>query len=164
MNVICRLLQVDKLRTTSYKASTNAAVERFHKTLNGMLGRVIADDQRDWDVWLPYVVSAYRSSRHESTQYSPNFLTLGREVRAPVDLMFGTGDPATLPTAKNYDVYADEVARRFEVAYRLVRQQLGTTALRTKHYYDLRVRPATYNVGATKGGWKNGSENLLRYT
>jgi len=38
MNEVCRLLDIDKQRTTAYKASTNAAVERFHRTLNSMMG------------------------------------------------------------------------------------------------------------------------------
>jgi len=41
---------------------------------------------------LPYVVAAYRSSRHESIRYSPNLLMLSRENRAPVDIVHGTGD------------------------------------------------------------------------
>ena len=87
MREICRLLDVDKLRTTAYKASTNAAAERFHRTLNSMIGRMIDENQRDWDSLLPYVMAAYRSSRHEATQFTPNYLMLGREVRAPVDIV-----------------------------------------------------------------------------
>jgi transposase InsO family protein len=34
MRAVCQLMDIDKLRTTAYKASTNAAIERFHKTLN----------------------------------------------------------------------------------------------------------------------------------
>jgi len=60
MREICRLLDVDKLRTTAYKASTNAVVERFHRTLNSMIGRTIDEFQRDWDSLLPYVMAAYR--------------------------------------------------------------------------------------------------------
>src|SRR5664279_3081097 len=67
MREICRLLDIDKLRTTFCKASTNAAIERFHRTLNSMLGKVISEKQHDWDLWLPYVMAAYRSSRHDST-------------------------------------------------------------------------------------------------
>jgi len=33
MREVCRLMNVDKVRTTAYKASTNAAVERFHRTV-----------------------------------------------------------------------------------------------------------------------------------
>ena len=68
MNEVCRLLEVDKIRTTAYKASTNAAVERFHRTLNSLLGRTIDENQKDWDSLLPYVMAAYRSSRHEATK------------------------------------------------------------------------------------------------
>jgi transposase InsO family protein len=73
MRAVCRLLDIDKLHTTAYKASTNAAIERFHRTLNSMLGKVVAEHQRDWDAWLPFVMAAYRASRHESTGYSPIF-------------------------------------------------------------------------------------------
>jgi transposase InsO family protein len=47
MRAVCKLLDIDKLHTTAYKASTNAAIERFHRTLNSMLGKVVADRQRD---------------------------------------------------------------------------------------------------------------------
>ena len=76
--------------TTAYKASKNAVAERFHRTLNSMIGRMIDEFQRDWDSLLPYVMAAYRSSRHEATQYTPNFLMMGREVRAPVDIVYGS--------------------------------------------------------------------------
>jgi transposase InsO family protein len=36
---LMRWLDIDKLRTTPYKPSTNGAVERFHRMLNSMLAR-----------------------------------------------------------------------------------------------------------------------------
>ena len=144
MREICKLLGIDKIRTTAYKASTNAAVERFHRTLNSLIGRTISENQRDWDTLLPYIMAAYRSSRHESTQYSPNYLVFGRETRSPADLVFGT--PPTSVRA-NVDDFVDEVEVRMKQAYALVRQHLGIAANRNKHYYDLRVKPATFPVG-----------------
>ena len=144
MREICRLLDVDKLRTTFYKASTNAAIERFHRTLNSMLGKVINEKQSDWDLLLPYVMAVYRSSRHDSTAYTPNFLTLGREVRAPVDIMYGTGP---VDTADSYDGFVEDVQIRMQIAYDLVRQHIGEAAQRNKRYYDIRVKPARYKLG-----------------
>ena len=46
MSEICELLGVDKMRTTAYKPSTNAAVERFHRTMNCMLGRMVGEPKR----------------------------------------------------------------------------------------------------------------------
>jgi len=144
MREICRLLDVDKLHTTFYKASTNAAIERFHRTLNSMLGKVINEKQTDWDLLLPYVMAAYRSTRHDSTAYTPNYLTLGREVRAPVDIMYGTGG---LDQDKSYDGFVEDVQLRMQTAFDLVRRHIGQAAERNKRYYDIRVKPAKYKVG-----------------
>jgi len=144
MAEVCRCLDIDKLHTASYKASTNAAVERFYRTLNSMMGRVVDEHQRDWDTVLLYVMAAYRSSRHEVTQYSPNYLLMGRDVRAPVELVYGSPETTTLVT---YDDYAEELEDRLRRSYDLVRRHLGEAAVRCKRYYDLRVRPQRYKAG-----------------
>ena len=76
---VCRLFGIDKRWTTPYKPSTNQ-VERLHRTINAVLGKTVAENQKDWDIRLPYVMAAYRATRHESTGYSPNFLTMCRET------------------------------------------------------------------------------------
>jgi len=38
---VCELLGVDELQTTAYKPSTNGALERMHRTLNTMLGKIV---------------------------------------------------------------------------------------------------------------------------
>ena len=84
---LMKWLEVDKLRTTAYKPSTNGVVERFHRTLNTILGKLVAVNQRDWDERLPYALLAYRATTHSSTGFTPNKLFLGRENRLPVDLV-----------------------------------------------------------------------------
>lgn len=147
MREICQLLGIDKIHTTAYKASTNAAIERFHRTLNSMLGKVISERQDDWDLMLPYVMAAYRSSIHESTGYTPNQLMLARENRAPVDIIYGTGDVYDEPIS--LDSYVDDMRDRMRTAHDIVRSHLCQAALRNKNYYDMRVRPAKYK----KGDW-----------
>jgi hypothetical protein len=145
MYEICRLLQVDKLRSTAYKPSTNGVVERLHRTLNSMLGKVVKEHQKDWCEHLPFVMAAYRATRHNSTQFSPNFLTFGREVRAPIDIVLGR--PEGEDSLRSSDDYADDLIERQRKAYILVRKQLGTAAERTKRYYDMKVKPVTFSVG-----------------
>jgi len=81
---------------------------------------------------------------HQSTGYSPNYLMLKREVRSPVDIVFGT--PLDQPPA-SYDDYSMAMEKRMKQAYSLVRQHLGTAAQRMKRQYDVRVRQQRYRKG-----------------
>ena len=138
MRKVCDILGIDKLRTTAYKPSTNAAIERFHRTLNAMLAKAIASDQRNWDTALPYVLAAYRSSKHEATGFSPNMLMMGREARTPMDIVYGMPEAEVV---NSYDDYADEMTERMKFAYAEVRRNTGQAALCNKKRYDMRVKP-----------------------
>jgi hypothetical protein len=111
-----------------------------------MLAKVVDLNQRDWSARLPQVMAAYRASQHEATGFSPNFLVYGRELRAPVDIVFGAPH-------EDENVYGDAdefVCHKLSVmeeAYALVRQNLGTSLQRAKRYYDLKARGTTYSVG-----------------
>jgi len=115
---ICQLFGIEKLRTTPYKPSTNQ-VERFHRTLNAILGKTVAEHQKDWDTRLIFALSAYRATRHRATGYSPNFLVLGRETRAPLDVIYGRQE-----TGRNYDSFVEENRDRMIQAYDGVCRQL----------------------------------------
>ena len=148
MTELCKQLRIDKVRTTAYKASTNGAVERFHRTLNSMLGKVVSDKQKDWDQWVPIVMAAYRASPHSATKMSPNRLVLGREVAMPIDVVLGMPGEEREP-ATSYENFADDLANRMEEAYSLARQSLNVAAERRKNMYDLRVRSKQF----TRGQW-----------
>ena len=142
---LCQELHIDKVRTSPYKASTNGAVERFHRTLNGMLGKVVSEKQRDWDEWLPLVMTAYRASPHTATGFSPNMLTFGREVSMPIDIVLGR--PEEDWEASSYESFAGNLVARLEAAFALVREELRIAAERRKKQYDLRVREKDFKVG-----------------
>ena len=121
-------------------------LERFHRTLNTMLAKVVSESQKDWDLWIPQVMSAYRASPHAATGYSPNFIVFGRENRMPIDIvagdLLGLGD-STLSTN---EFVAVRQARMMQ-AYELVRNRLRTTANRRKEIYNLSVKALQFNHG-----------------
>ena len=105
MREVSQLFGVEKLRMTAYKPSTNQ-VERFHRTMNSILAKTVSDHQRDWDTRLPYAMAAYRATQHDATGYSPNMLVLGRETRAPPDLVYGApNEDRSEVTEMTYDKY-----------------------------------------------------------
>ncbi|KAL1281540.1 hypothetical protein QQF64_000343 [Cirrhinus molitorella] len=56
---LCQLLGVKQLWTTVYHPQTDCLVERFNQTLKQMLRWLAAEDRRDWDLMLPYVLMSY---------------------------------------------------------------------------------------------------------
>ena len=143
---LMKWLEIEKLRTTAYKPSTNGMVERFHRTLNTMLGKVVSESQRDWDECLPFVMAAYRASPHSSTGYSPNRLFLGRENRMPVDVAMGL-PREEVNGGQHVDDYVAVHQERAESAYRLVREHLKENAQRRKVAYDVRVKKSEFSIG-----------------
>jgi transposase InsO family protein len=142
---LCRLLQIDKVRTSPYKPSTNGMIERFHRTLNSMIGKVIAENQRDWPTHIPTIMAAYRASKHESTGFTPNKLFLSREVCAPIDLVLG--DCFVEKEDLNCHEYVYETGKRMQTAFALARECMQTQAETRAFRYDMRVRPKTFEIG-----------------
>jgi len=141
MREVCRLFGIEKLRTTPYKPSTNQ-VERFHRTLNSILGKTVAEHQKDWDTRLVFAMSAYRATRHKATGYSPNFLVLGREARAPPDIVH-----EYVEAGDKYDPFVERLRNRQITAYAEVRAQLQWGAGYNKRYYDIGVKPSRFEAG-----------------
>ena len=80
MAEVCKLLDIEKTRTTPLHPRSDGQVERFNKTLVEMLRGKLSEDQKDRDLQLQPCMMAYRSSVHESTGETPNLLMLGRQV------------------------------------------------------------------------------------
>ena len=59
MTEVNKLLQVRYLRTSPYHPQTNRLTECFNKTLTTMLSMYVGAHQKDWDVYIPYVLLAY---------------------------------------------------------------------------------------------------------
>ena len=55
----CKALSVRKIRTSPYRPTTNGMLERFHRTLNQLIGKVVSEGQRDWDEYVQPVMAAY---------------------------------------------------------------------------------------------------------
>ena len=85
-----QLLGITRTRTSAYHPSGNGLVERFNHTLGQMMLSFIDLNKADWDLYIPLLTAAYRSTVHPATGFSPNFLMLGREVNLPVHVVFPT--------------------------------------------------------------------------
>ena len=143
---VCRLLEVDKLHTTPYHPQTNGCVERFHLSLNRMLGKMVSDHQRDWDSFLPTVLCAYRVSKHESTGFAPYELVMDQKPRMPIDIILGNVSEDR-PKHETYVDYVEDLRERLMKSHQIAREHFGTAPDRRKQEYDLKVKPRSLQVG-----------------
>ena len=143
MAEICKLLDIEKTRTTALHPQSDGQVERFNRTLIEMLRGKLQEDQKDWDLQLPYCMMAYRSVVHESTGYTPNQLLLGREVEIPLDVITEkTPDAPPMPGE-----YAEALRKRLAESFEHVQQHLKQSATRQKRNYDKKLAWRRLQVG-----------------
>ena len=140
-----RILGIKQLRSSGYRPQTSGVVEVWHRTLNTMLAKVVSDHQRDWSLYVDYVVFCYNATPHSATGYAPYFVMTGRQPRWNVDLIFDQvrGEERDLP---NFVVYTLE---RLEYAHKLVRENLQRAADKAAEWCDKRVRSQIFIVGDT---------------
>jgi len=138
---LCVLMQIHKIRTSPYFPQGNGMIERWHRCLNSMLGKMVAANQRDWSDHIPTVLAAYRATVHDSTKLTPNRVFLRREVRLPIDLVLGS-TPDDIMKKPSISEYVDAISDRLHVDGVLVRSNLGRTANIMKTRYDTKVKSA----------------------
>ena len=97
MHELCDVMGSTKTRTTAYRPRCDGKVERQNRTMQDMLAAFCSKYKNDWDLWLAPVVSAYNTSRQESSQISPYEIVFGRTPRLPLELELGLPlkDPST---------------------------------------------------------------------
>lgn len=57
--------------TSAYHPQSNGLDERLNQTLKGSLQKLVNDMQDDWDNFVDNVLFAYRTSRQDSTKFTP---------------------------------------------------------------------------------------------
>jgi hypothetical protein len=79
---------------------------------------------------------AYRTAVHNSTKFTPARLMMGHEIRAPIDLIYGSPEDER---TENLPQYVQDLQRSLEEVHEFAREHL------TRNYYDMEKR---YNANS----------------
>ena len=131
-------------QTTPFHPQSDGASERSIRTVNSMLAKVVKEDQRNWDLYIPSTCLAYNTSVHSSTGFSPRFLRFGRELRLPSDFL---QPDSRLPPHELHSDYATELKSRLMQAFQTVNETLKVSHRTQKAYYDRWARANAYQLG-----------------
>lgn len=62
---MCKVLQINKTRTTAYHPQSDGMVVRLNRTIKDMLSKYLTVHQTDWDRYVDGLVLAYNTTPHE---------------------------------------------------------------------------------------------------
>jgi len=135
INVYQKVILDSRKRKTGFNLNTTGRVgqlDRFHRTINSVLGKIVSNNQRDWDEHVSYALGAYRATKHSATGFLPNYLIFGRELASPFELMFPGIPGIDNIHDQNHGEYVATLKDRFRKAYTLVTENLKAVAFRNK--------------------------------
>lgn len=138
---VCKLLHIKKVNTSAFRPQSNGALERSHLTLAEYLRHYVANDQSDWDEWLPYAMFVYNTTPHTSTKFTPFELVYGVKPKLPSSLQ---EEPEPQYT---YDDYVQELKKRLQSSHLVARENLLANKVSSKDNYDRKSKEINYEVG-----------------
>ena len=140
---ICQIMRIVKTRSTPMHPQSDGLVERFNRTLEQYLSKVVAKNQKDWDTHIQFFLLAYRSAIHESTGCSPSVILFGRELVLPADLRFGIRPHEELLDGN----YVSQLRKKMNVVHEFVRDNIDIASGRMKKRYDRRCNSSGFQQG-----------------
>ncbi len=144
---LCRLLRVKQLRTTVYHPQTDGLVQRFNQTLKQMLRRVAAEDRRDWDQMLPYVLFGIREVSQASTGFTPFELLFGRQPRGLLDVAKEAWEHQQPTPHRSLVEHVAEMRQRIDRVMPLVREHMAKAQQAQQRHYNRAAQPREFQTG-----------------
>ena len=141
---VCKLLGIDKTRTTVRRPQSEGMVERANRSIQNMISSYISDSQDDWDEHIPLLMMAYRSLIHGSTGVSPAMMMFGRELTLPVDMTLGRPirDERLCATDHAY-----QLEQRLLDIHDFARNHLNISSESMKNRNVVRMHKTPYKIG-----------------
>ena len=140
---ICKILDIKKTRTSPYHPQSDGMIEKYNRTLLSMLSTALEKNHSNWDLQLPLLILAYRTSVQETTGATPFSLMFGRSARLPIDIEFNL--PSTSHTSLNQ--YQSQLQNQLQQAYKTVREHSLAEQTRQKCLYDRSIHGPEYEIG-----------------
>lgn len=167
------LLDIKKLRTSSYHPECNGITERFNRSLKSMLRCFVNENQTDWDELLSALCYAYNASTHSMTGKSPYEIIFGRKAKLPIDLMVSESvalnseealsersnsvEPSeddeliraieSLESPEEYEQYVEQLKMRLKIIAKYVVHNNDVRMERGKLIHDRKLAPIRYEPG-----------------
>lgn len=115
---LCNLLRINKTHTTLYYQQSDGIVERMNPCTLKYVVNVhrFKSEELGWKPSSGLVYMAYRSAEHGSSRFTSNYLTFGRGVVLPVELVTALSAHQKRSTEEYINVLEDALGTAHEIA------------------------------------------------
>jgi hypothetical protein len=133
---VSKLLGIRITGTTPYNPKSNTQVERIHKDLHGILKGLMGDNFTMWEELLPQALFSIRTDICPTTGLAPYQILFGRNVGAPLDLIFGNPEESfNHSDMSDKKHYARALRQRIDAAAAFARKNLAQYVIRERRIY-----------------------------
>jgi hypothetical protein len=150
MEEFCNIMEIRHKLSSPYHPQTNGLVERFNRTLCESLAKYVHAFGQEWDLYIPSVLLAYRTIKHNTTKFDPFYLLYGRTAILPMETHV-----ATYPYQEiNQDNFQETLMRRI---YSLIddlhevqnqaKRNISKSQEYQKQHHDQQIIPKVFNIG-----------------
>ncbi len=146
MTALYDILGVEVKFHLSYHPQSSGQVERANRTITHMLKKYVSGNGKDWDVKLPLVLMAIRSTPHRSTGVTPFEMMTGREMTLPLHLLYHPED-VSVATAYTAHQYVADLRDHLRATFAWAQENLEASAKGAKAYYDRTAAHREYQIG-----------------
>jgi hypothetical protein len=134
---VLHLFQTRHVFSSGHRPQTAGLVERFNRTLLDLLAKFVELHQTDWDLYLPYVLYAYRTTYNPAVGHTPFYLLYGYEARGPETFFELPPEVSALAEQER-----NRLAGALSQARALARANLHRAQERLRQTYDQRAHQA----------------------
>lgn len=104
----------------------------------------VSKHQKDWDVFIPAALFAFRTFPSDSTGETPFYLLYGREARLPMEVSLL---PPEDPTNSIIE-HRRRIVKSIEIVQQIARQNIALVQQKMKEYYDLSAKDPEFVKGS----------------
>jgi transposase InsO family protein len=140
---VCRLLGVNKIFTTAYHAQTDGPPERLNRFIVNALYSLVADDQTNWNEFLPAIAMAYTTCVIEGLGFSPFEMINGRKPLLPTDVLYGSSPRVRIDRAK----FKLDLFENMRMMHQKAVENQVISDAKKKRYFDASQSDVHFEVG-----------------
>ena len=142
---MCTILNIEHIRTTPYRPQSNGVIERFHRTLKGIVTKA-SDQKLNWIPIIPLALSFIRQAPNRSLGFSPDELVHGRHLRSPLDLLYCGWRDLSLRKI-NVCQWVETLGARLELLHDVAALNSAEESAKRKVYYDCSATERSFSEG-----------------